>query len=72
MRIAPVILSKRIPSNRSSLFAPRSYPEGVDAAKLEMYLTDDDFQKVFALSVDEFQGLPQWKRIQKKKDVSLF
>jgi len=47
-------------------------PAGVDAALLERYLNDADFPKAFGISKAEFDKMPDWKRVQKKKQVGLF
>ena len=52
--------------------ACRSYPQGVEATKLETYLSVTDFQSAFSVSISEFDAMPQWKRTQKKKDLKLF
>uniref|UniRef100_H3ASN6 HP domain-containing protein n=1 Tax=Latimeria chalumnae TaxID=7897 RepID=H3ASN6_LATCH len=41
----------------------RPLPEGVDPLKLEIYLSDEDFQLQRALEMkrDEFNSLPNWK-----------
>ena len=38
----------------------------------QTYLTEEDFQKVFKLTVSEFKALAEWKRINLKKKVDLF
>lgn len=50
----------------------KPYPAGVDAALLERYLQDSDFQKAFGMSRDEFDKLQSWKKVQKKKAAGLF
>lgn len=47
-------------------------PPGVDRRKLETYLTDDDFGKVFQMSRAEFEKIPPWKRENLKRDVFLY
>jgi len=47
-------------------------PAGVDAGVLERFLQDSDFQKAFSMSRDEFEKLPAWKKVQKKKSAGLF
>jgi len=36
------------------------------------YLSEDDFKKVFEISVQEFRALPKWKQGNLKKKVDLF
>ena len=47
-------------------------PDDVDPTKKEEYLAPEVFADVFGVSWDKFQGMPQWKRVQKKKEVGLF
>lgn len=47
-------------------------PTGVDPAKLETYLNDDEFFEVFKITREEFLQSPEWKREKLKKDVYLF
>lgn len=47
-------------------------PDEVDPKRKEMYLQDDEFQKVFEMSKAEFQKMPAWKQADKKKKVGLF
>ncbi|CAF4370739.1 unnamed protein product [Rotaria socialis] len=47
-------------------------PEGVDPSKIEFYLSDDDFQKEFRMTKDEFYALPYWKQTNIKKPLGFF
>ncbi|KAJ8414282.1 hypothetical protein AAFF_G00051520 [Aldrovandia affinis] len=47
-------------------------PEGVDPLHLEIYLSDQDFQRVLEMKRDEFNSLPTWKQINLKKSKGLF
>ncbi|XP_022790762.1 supervillin-like isoform X2 [Stylophora pistillata] len=47
-------------------------PQGVDPAKLEVYLSDDDFKEIFKMEKEAFSKLPGWKQINLKKAVGLF
>lgn len=47
-------------------------PRGVDKTKLETYLSEEEFEKVFSVTKDEFFGLPKWKQQARKKEVLLF
>jgi len=44
----------------------------VDPAKLESYLSPNEFQKVFKMSREKFDKLKGWKRVQLKKRHKLF
>ncbi|XP_060681036.1 supervillin a isoform X8 [Hemiscyllium ocellatum] len=50
----------------------RPLPEGVDPLKLEIYLTDEDFQKTLEMTREEFSVLPSWKQVKLKKAKGLF
>lgn len=50
----------------------RPLPEGVDPAKLEVYLCDEEFDKVFKMSREEFGQQPIWKKTTLKKQAGLF
>lgn len=47
-------------------------PEGVDPLRLEDYLSDQDFKKLFEMSRVEFNALPIWKQKNLKKSKYLF
>ncbi|XP_028393056.1 uncharacterized protein LOC114517500 [Dendronephthya gigantea] len=47
-------------------------PDGVDPSKLETYLTDEEFQKIFEMSRELFNNLPGWKQDILKKALGLF
>jgi len=46
--------------------------ELVDMAKLETYLTDLDFQKVFQTDRVSFSKFQEWKKVNMKKKAKLF
>uniref|UniRef100_A0A673KS50 Supervillin-like n=1 Tax=Sinocyclocheilus rhinocerous TaxID=307959 RepID=A0A673KS50_9TELE len=50
----------------------RPLPHGVDPLRLEMYLTDEDFERVLDVKREEFDALPGWKQVNLKKDKGLF
>ncbi|XP_059419088.1 supervillin-like isoform X5 [Carassius carassius] len=50
----------------------RPLPHGVDPLKLEMYLTDEDFERVLDMKREEFDALPGWKQVNLKKAKGLF
>ncbi|XP_052021980.1 advillin [Apodemus sylvaticus] len=47
-------------------------PEGVDPAKKENYLSEQDFVSVFGITRGQFAALPGWKQLQMKKERGLF
>ncbi|XP_012870179.1 PREDICTED: supervillin isoform X2 [Dipodomys ordii] len=50
----------------------RPLPEGVDPLKLEIYLTDEDFEFALDMTRDEYSALPTWKQVNLKKAKGLF
>ncbi|XP_014639053.1 PREDICTED: supervillin isoform X3 [Ceratotherium simum simum] len=50
----------------------RPLPEGVDPLKLEIYLTDEDFEFALDMTRDEYNALPAWKQANLKKAKGLF
>jgi hypothetical protein len=44
----------------------------VDKSRLEMYLSDEEFAKVFGMSRERYLALPQWQQTPKKRDAGLF
>ncbi|XP_005387257.1 PREDICTED: supervillin isoform X13 [Chinchilla lanigera] len=50
----------------------RPLPEGVDPLKLEIYLTDEDFEFALDMTRDEYSTLPAWKQVNLKKAKGLF
>ncbi|XP_063901077.1 advillin-like isoform X2 [Zophobas morio] len=47
-------------------------PPGVDPAKREDSLQDDEFEKAFKMSKEKYYALPQWKQLQIKRSSNLF
>ncbi|XP_037135474.1 supervillin a isoform X11 [Syngnathus acus] len=57
----------------------RPLPEGVDPLRLEVYLTDEDFEGVGAdgkrgleMTREEYDSMPAWKQVNLKKTKGLF
>ncbi|XP_077008807.1 supervillin isoform X13 [Tamandua tetradactyla] len=50
----------------------RPLPEGVDPLKLEIYLTDEDFEFALDMTRAEYHALPSWKQVNLKKAKGLF
>ncbi|XP_023557575.1 supervillin isoform X12 [Octodon degus] len=50
----------------------RPLPEGVDPLKLEIYLTDEDFEFALDMTRNEYSALPAWKQVNLKKAKGLF
>jgi len=50
----------------------RQHVQMLDRAKLETYLTVDEFERVFGMTQEEFAQIPKWKQITAKKEKVLF
>ncbi|XP_063778114.1 supervillin isoform X5 [Pseudophryne corroboree] len=50
----------------------RPLPEGVDPLKLEIYLSDKDFEIALSMTREEYDTLPSWKQVNVKKAKGLF
>ncbi|KAK1879164.1 Supervillin [Dissostichus eleginoides] len=50
----------------------RPLPEGVDPLRLEIYLSDQDFEKALEMKREEYESLPGWKQVNIKKARGLF
>uniref|UniRef100_A0A673N1P3 Supervillin-like n=1 Tax=Sinocyclocheilus rhinocerous TaxID=307959 RepID=A0A673N1P3_9TELE len=50
----------------------RPLPAGVDPLHLEIYLSDEDFEKALEMTRSEYEALPGWKQVNVKKDKGLF
>ncbi|KAM6908075.1 supervillin a [Lycodopsis pacificus] len=50
----------------------RPLPEGVDPLRLEVYLSEEDFEKALEASREEYGALPGWKQVKLKKAKGLF
>ncbi|RXN09589.1 supervillin-like isoform X1 [Labeo rohita] len=50
----------------------RPLPEGVDPLHLEIYLSDEDFEKALEMTRSEYEALPGWKQVNVKKAKGLF
>ncbi|KAM6473002.1 advillin [Liasis olivaceus] len=54
------------------LSSQEDLPGGVDPAKKENFLSDDDFMRVFGIPREKFAALPTWKQLHMKKERGLF
>ncbi|NWJ08839.1 SVIL protein, partial [Crypturellus undulatus] len=50
----------------------RPLPEGVDPLKLEIYLSEEDFEVALDMTREEYNALPSWKQVNLKKAKGLF
>ncbi|KAM3865936.1 supervillin-like [Diretmus argenteus] len=50
----------------------RPLPEGVDPLRLEIYLSDQDFEEALDMKREEYESLPGWKQVNLKKAKGLF
>ena len=75
--LAPVVSSCGLLDRRcipyDDLRVPSQWnaPE-IDALHREAYLSDAEFEQVFGITRDEFSQFPQWKQLNKKKELKLF
>lgn len=47
-------------------------PLGVDKTQLERYLSPEEFQRLFCMTLDEFVRMPLWRRNELKRKLLLF
>ncbi|KAL2076926.1 hypothetical protein ACEWY4_027479 [Coilia grayii] len=50
----------------------RPLPVGVDPLRLEIYLSDEEFETALDVTREEFDALPGWKQVNLKKTKGLF
>ncbi|XP_028283829.1 supervillin-like isoform X3 [Parambassis ranga] len=50
----------------------RPLPDGVDPLRLEIYLSEQDFEKALDMTREEYERLPGWKQVNLKKAKGLF
>jgi supervillin len=50
----------------------RPLPEYVNPTKLEMYLSNEDFEETLGMSKDEWKKLAAWKKTNFRKEHGLF
>ena len=50
----------------------KRYPSGIDESRLETYLEDAEFEKLFGKKMAEFEKLPVWQKQDIKKKLKLF
>jgi len=50
----------------------KNLPKGVDASKLDIYLSEEEFVQVFKMSRADYNNMLPWKRELTKKNVGLF
>jgi len=50
----------------------KNTPPEIDRTVLEMYLSDEEFEKHLGMTRPEWDALPAWKRTEKKKVIKLF
>lgn len=63
---------EKFPFDKLHVKNPEQLPSCVDPANKELYLNDEDFQQIFAMSYEQFDVLPRWKKLDLKKKVGLF
>lgn len=55
-----------------SVLLTRPLPEGCDPTRLEIYLSDADFEPALGCNRTEFERMPLWKQTNLKKERGLF
>ncbi|XP_013873668.1 dematin [Austrofundulus limnaeus] len=71
----PSILEQKIYPYETLIVTHRGrckLPPGVDRTRLERHLSPEDFQKLFGMTIAEFDRLSLWRRNELKKKASLF
>lgn len=63
---------EKFPFDKLHVKNPDQLPACVDPANKELYLNDEDFQRIFAMTYEQFDVLPRWKKLDLKKKVGLF
>ena len=43
---------------------------GIDRTRLEDYLTEEDFEAHFGMKKEEWSKIPEWKRVEKKREMN--
>eukprot|EP01036_Dinobryon_divergens_P026672 gene26673-35348_t len=54
------------------LVYPGPYPAGIQLSNRELYLSDADFKHFLGVSKEQWNRLPKWRRILKKRERKLF
>eukprot|EP01080_Neovahlkampfia_damariscottae_P012321 gene12321-5995_t len=49
-----------------------SLPDGMDSSKREMYLSNEEFKKLFGMEKEEFSKLAEWRKKRLKQDLHLW
>jgi len=86
--ISPDPVSSRIDSNSERETTTSSEPEctfslkklkefvpeksSIKWSERERYLDENEFEQIFSVTKEEFQKLPKWRQVLKKKEVGLF
>ena len=47
-------------------------PEHLDRTKLETYLSDEEFEQVFDMPRDQYNLLPEWKKMILRKEKGMY
>ena len=86
--ISPDPVSRRIDPNSETETTTSSEPEctfsfkklkefvpeksSIKWSERERYLDENEFEQIFSVTKEEFQKLPKWRQVLKKKEVGLF
>ncbi|EFA76836.1 hypothetical protein PPL_09588 [Heterostelium album PN500] len=69
---ASTLLKKYYQTLPLEMLTQKNTPPEIDRSVLEMYLSDEEFQKVLGMQKTEWEVLPGWKKSERKKSVGLF
>jgi hypothetical protein len=50
----------------------KKLPADVDRERLERHLSPEEFEMLFQMNIQKFNELPEWKRVDLKKQLRLF
>lgn len=70
--LGPLLAAAALTTHPLAALRTRPLPPGVDAARLEDFLSDADFAELFAMPRADFAKLPAWKRTRAKQEARLF
>lgn len=55
-----------------SSLTKQPYPEGIDARRREVYLSPEDFARIFKVSKEGFAAYKPWKQEKMKREAGLW
>jgi len=70
--ISPTMQSINTFYSHEELAAPGPYPPGICVHKREIYLAEEDFKRILGVRRSEWESLPKWKQVRRKREMGLF